>query len=77
MARNGIAVNNRLRDEFYEQRFFPDEKIVRIEEIRADRIRIDLDDGKQYDYDSRLKFLCLFMLVTARVIMTPSSKSSC
>lgn len=57
MAKNGIAVNNRLRDEFYEQRFFPDEKIVRIEEIRADRIRIDLDDGKQYDYDSRLKIL--------------------
>lgn len=57
MAKNGTDGDDRLRDEFYEQRFFPDEKIVRVEKIRTDRIRIDLDDGKQYDYDSRLKIL--------------------
>lgn len=57
MVKNRTDGDDRLRDEFYEQRFFPDEKIVRVEEICADRIRIDLDDGKQYDYDSRLKIL--------------------
>lgn len=57
MVKNRTDGNDRLRAEFYEQRFFPDEKIVRVEKIRTDRIRIDLDDGKQYDYDSRLKIL--------------------
>lgn len=55
--KNRTDDDDRLRAEFYEQRFFPDEKIVRVEKIRTDRIRIDLDDGKQYDYDSRLKIL--------------------
>ena len=57
MVKNKTDGDDRLCDEFYEQRFFPDEKIVRVEKIRTDRIRIDLDDGKQYDYDSRLKIL--------------------